>query len=254
MQRKPIVYGYARISTRKQKLERQTYNIKQAYPDAVIITEAYTGTEIDRPNFTKLLKQLQPGDAVVFDEVSRMSRNGQEGFALYRDLYDKGITLVFLKEPHINTDVFRDRMQKRIETMTQSTGSKATDKFIQAMIDALNAYSLDIVQEQIQLAFSQAQAEVDYLHMRVREGVKKAKERYYEEEALGIPHEKGKPGRMDGQKVNEYAKAKAAKEIIKKHNRDFGGSLSDAETIKLAGCARGSYYKYKKALKAEIDA
>ena len=230
----------------KQRIERQVDNIKRAYPDAIIITEAYTGAKIDRPTFSKLLRQLRAGDTLVFDEVSRMSRNAAEGFDLYRELYDKGINLVFLKEPHINSSVYRDRTQRRIEAMTSSTGSEATDKFIQAMIDALNAYSMDIVQEQIQLSFSQAQAEVDYLRKRTSEGVRKA-------QAAGKRIGRAE-GSSAGDGFREYAKARAAKEVIRKHCKDFGGTLSDAETMKIAGCARGSYYKYKRELKAEYDA
>lgn len=245
MGRNAIIYGYARVSTMKQRISRQIDNIKQAYPNAVVITEAYTGTKIDRPAFTKLLQQLQAGDTLVFDEVSRMSRNAADGFDLYRDLYERGVNLVFLKEPHINSSVYRDRTQRRIEAMTASTGSAATDKFIQAMIDALNAYSMDLVQEQIQIAFSQAQAEVDYLHQRTSEGVRKA-------QAAGKQVGRA-AGSSAGNGFKEYEKARAAKDVILKHNRDFGGSLSDVETIKLAGCARGSFYKYKRELKAEID-
>ena len=49
------IYGYCRISTSKQNIERQERNIKAEYPTATIIREAYTGTKIDRPQFTKLL-------------------------------------------------------------------------------------------------------------------------------------------------------------------------------------------------------
>ena len=41
---------------------------------------------------------------IIFDSESRMSRNAEEGFNLYEELYLKGVTLVFIKEPHINTD------------------------------------------------------------------------------------------------------------------------------------------------------
>lgn len=241
MDRKSVIYGYARKSTMKQKIQRQIDNIRQAYPDAVIITESFTGTKIDRPAFSKLLQQVKPGDTIVFDEVSRMSRNAADGFSLYRDLYEKGVNLVFLKEPHINSSVYRDRTQKRIEAMHTSTGSAATDKFIQSMIDALNAYSMDIVQEQIQLAFAQAQAEVDYLHQRTSEGVRKA-------QAAGKQVGRA-AGSSSGSDFKEYKKATAAKEVIKKHCKDFGGTLSDAETMKIAGCARGSYYKYKREIR-----
>ena len=77
------IYGYCRVSTGHQKIERQIENIKSRYPDAVIIEETYTGTTTDRPKFNAMLKNLQPGDKVIFDEISRMSRDANEGAALY---------------------------------------------------------------------------------------------------------------------------------------------------------------------------
>lgn len=52
------IYGHCRISKKTQKIERQIENISKAYPTAIIITEAFTGTKINRPEFTKLLKKL----------------------------------------------------------------------------------------------------------------------------------------------------------------------------------------------------
>lgn len=237
------VWGYARISTMKQRLERQVDNIKRLYPEAVIITEEYTGTKIDRPAFGKLIQNVKAGDTIVFDEVSRMSRNAAEGFALYKQLYEAGVELVFLKEPHINTSVFRERTKQRIEKMTASTGSAATDKLMDTIITALNDYAMDIVAEQIELAFTQAEAEVEYLHQRTREGVAKAR-------AAGKQIGRAE-GTSAGEGFKEYAKARSAKEIIRKHSKSFGGTLNDAETMRLAGCSRNSYYRYKAQLKAE---
>ena len=81
------IYGYCRISTAKQSIDRQIRNIKAEYPTAHIVQEAYTGTSIFRPEWMKLYRVLKAGDTVVFDSVSRMSRNAEEGFALYEDLY-----------------------------------------------------------------------------------------------------------------------------------------------------------------------
>ena len=215
---KSIIYGYARVSTPKQKLKRQTDNINNAYPAAVIVTEEYTGTRIDRPAFTKLLEQIKKerkrGNAVtlVFDEVSRMSRNAEEGFSLYQ-----------------------------IDAMTATTGSAATDKFIQAVIEALNVYAMDLVQEQIKLAFIQAEKEVQYLRKRTKEGIQKAREEGKQIGRAGAA--------VEGVDFTEYEKATKAKSIILKHSKDFGGTLSDAEVIKLAGCCRNSFYKYKRELK-----
>lgn len=67
----------------------------------------YTGTSITRPEWLKFYRILRAGDVVVFDSVSRMSRNAEDGFALYEDLYHKGIRLVFLKEHHIDTETYK---------------------------------------------------------------------------------------------------------------------------------------------------
>lgn len=49
-----------------------------------------------------LLNKVKPGDTIIFDEVSRMSRNADDGFSLYMELVSKGISLVFRKEWHID--------------------------------------------------------------------------------------------------------------------------------------------------------
>ena len=76
------LYGYCRISTKKQSIDRQIRNIKKEYPSAIILTEEYTGTKLDRPEWSKLYKNIKAGDTIIFDEVSRMSRNAEEGFKL----------------------------------------------------------------------------------------------------------------------------------------------------------------------------
>ena len=54
-----MLYGYCRISTGKQNIERQIRNIKAEYPDAVIVKEIYTGTKTaGRVNWLKLLKRV----------------------------------------------------------------------------------------------------------------------------------------------------------------------------------------------------
>jgi len=224
---KNTVYGYCRISTMKQKLQRQIDNIKREYPDAVIMTEEYTGTTVDRPTWNKLQKRLKSGDTVVFDEVSRMSRNAEEGFALYEELFNRGVNLVFLKERHIDTEVYRQALQNSV-SMT------GTD--VDCILEGVNKYLMILAKRQIEIAFATAQHEVDYLHQRTSEGVRKAQA------------EGKQVGRATGSKV-ETAKAKAAKEVIRKHSKDFNGSLTDAEVIKLTGIARNTYYKYKREMR-----
>ena len=223
------IYGYARVSTMRQSTERQIENIKSKYPEAIIIAESYTGTKLDRPQWSKLYNQLREGDTIVFDEVSRMSRNAEEGFSLYKELYEKGINLIFLKESTLNTDTFRNASNKM-----ELTGERKTDVLIKAM----NELSMIIAEEQIQRAFESAQHEVDFLHQRVSEGVRRA-------QAQGK-----RIGTQSGDKLTTK-KSIASKEVILKHSKDFGGTLNDIELMKMTNLSRNTFYKYKRELKGE---
>lgn len=223
---KARTYGYARISTKKQSIERQIRNIKEYCEDAIIYQEAYTGTKIDRPEFDKMLKQIRKGDTIIFDSVSRMSRNAEEGFNLYEELYNKGINLVFLKESYINTDVYKEALNGKVEM----TG---TD--VDCILKGINEYFMVLAKKQIAIAFEQSQKEVDDLHKRTSEGIETAKRN-------------GKQiGQKEGVKLTTK-KSIQAKEIIKKHSKDFNGTLTDIEVMKLTGLARNTYYKYKREL------
>lgn len=100
-------YGYCRISTPKQNIDRQVRNILSAFPNAKIYKEIYTGTKTTgRKKLEEIVKLARSGDTIIFDSVSRMSRNADEGVGLYMQLYDEGVNLVFVKEPHINTATY----------------------------------------------------------------------------------------------------------------------------------------------------
>ena len=156
------MYGYCRISTKQQSIDRQIRNIKSSYDNAVIIQEVYTGTKQDRPEWNKLYKQVKTGDTIIFDSVSRMSRNADEGFSLYEELYNKGIELVFLKEPHINTNTYK----KALESNISMTGTN-----VDFILEGVNKYLMSLAKEQIRLAFEQSEKEVQDLHQRTKEGI-----------------------------------------------------------------------------------
>lgn len=57
-------YGYCRISRKTQNIERQERNILEAYPEARISKEAYTGTKLQgRKRLDEILKQIKAGIA-----------------------------------------------------------------------------------------------------------------------------------------------------------------------------------------------
>ena len=227
------IYGYCRISTKKQNIERQVRNIQNIYPNAIIIQEAYTGTKVlGREKFNKLLKEIKECDKIVFDSVSRMSRNAQEGFKLYEELFNKGIELEFIKEPHINTTTYKKASQDNI----QLTGTN-----LDFILEGINKYLLSLAEEQIKLAFMQAEKEVKDLQQRTKEGIREAKAK----------------GKVIGQKEGTKLKTKRGAEIkqkILRYSKCFNATgFADKECMEIIGTTRNTYYKYKKELLEELE-
>lgn len=233
-------YGYCRISRKEQNIDRQERNIKALYPDAIIIKEAYTGTRVEgRKEFEKLIAKADSSTRIVFDSVSRMSRNAEEGFQLYKELFARGVELVFLKEPQIDTETYKSSMERQVSTAIDS-GDLATNELITAITEAINRYTMRLAERQIFLAFQQAEKEVEDLHQRTKEGIETAR--------LA-----GKQiGAVAGRKLN-VKKSITAKEQILKYSKDFNGTLTDIEVMKLVGIANNTYYKYKRELKETLN-
>lgn len=220
------IYGYCRISRKTMNIERQIRNIKSEYPDAIIVEEAFTGTTIERPKWIKLMNNIKTGDTIVFDSVSRMSRNSEEGCDTYFKLFDSNIKLVFLKEHYIDTEIYKNNIKDKIEL----SGTDEDEIFL-----GINNYFRKLAMKQIRIAFEQAEKEVKDLRQRTREGIETARLN----------------GKQIGQKRGvtiETNKSKSSKDLIKKYSKDFGGTLNDKDVIRLIGISRNSYYKYKKQL------
>lgn len=223
-------YGYCRISTAQQSIERQVRNIKAAYSAAIIVQEVYSGTQFQgRKELEKILRQVKAGDAIIFDSVSRMSRDALEGFEVYQELFNRGVRLIFLKEPHIDTEIYR----KAIQSSIAMTGTN-----VDFILQGINQYLLALAKEQIVIAFAQAEKEVQDLRQRTREGIETARLN----------------GKQIGQRTGAKLKVKKAiraKEEIIKYSKDFDGQLDDPDVIRLVGVARNTYYRYKKQLRQE---
>ena len=230
-----MIYAYCRVSTPHQRLERQITNITEVYPNATIIREFYTGTTQSRPHWDRLMAIIKKEDTIVFDSVSRMSRNAGEGFKDYKVLYELGVNLVFLNEPLINTSVF-DATKNNLLNVNIETGNAAVDAFFKGNIELINNFMMAIAEEQIKTAFDQAEKEVTDLHSRISQGMREAKKN-------GT-----KIGLTNGATLTTK-KSLECKAIIQKHSKDLGGSLEDPDVIKLCGCSRNSYYKYKREIK-----
>ena len=223
------IYGYARISTANQSIERQERNIKAVYADAIIVKEVFTGTQVDgRVEWDKIYKKVNAGDTIVFDSVSRMSRNATEGVELYMELFNKGVNLVFLKESYINTEVYKSTIEQTIG----ATGNDIADIYIEATNKVIKL----LAEKQIIKAFEQAEKEVQDLRQRTREGIETARLN-------------GKQiGRADGTNV-QTKKSVEMKEKIRKMAKSFDGNMTDKEVIETLKIARNTYFKYKREMK-----
>lgn len=228
-------HAYTRVSTPHQKLQRQITNILDKFPSAIVWKEHFTGTTQDRPVWEKLISTITEGSTIIFDSVSRMSRNAEEGFKDYKSLYERGINLIFLNEPMINTEVF-EATKKNLLSVSVETGNEAVDNFFKGNIELINNFLMALAEQQIKTAFEQSEKEVLDLHTRISEGIREAKKN-------GV-----KVGLTKGTTLTTK-KSVECKKIISKHSKDFGGTLTDIDVIKLCGCSRQSYYKYKAEIK-----
>lgn len=228
-----IVYGYARCSTKKQDPQRQFRNISSVCSTVRFFFDAYTGTKMDgRKDWQKLMKLVKPGDTIIFDSVSRMSRNAEEGVAEYKRLYTMGVHLKFIKEPHIDTSVFEAARTQRVPM----TGTS-----VDLILEGINNYLMAVAEQQIILAFQESEREVLRLRERTREGIVTAKA-------------KGKrPGRKENAKVITK-RSIYVKQRITELSKEFDGNLKDKDIIELLHVGHNTYYKYKNELKEQQKA
>lgn len=178
---------------------------------------------------------------MIFDSVSRMSRNADEGVNLYFDLFERKINLVFIKEHYIDTALYQENLKDKIEL----SGTDEDEIFI-----GLNNYFRKLAQRQIRIAFEQSEKEVNDLRQRTKEGIETARI-------------KGKQiGGVLGSELT-IKKKKPIQDMIIKYSKDFNGNNTDCEVIAIIksqtytnkngvqhnyNISRNTYYKYKKEL------
>ena len=103
---KNTIYGYARVSTKKQaddgnSLEDQEKKLRDAGA-TVIIKEKYTGSVNKRPELDKLLQEIKPGDTLIVTTLDRIARSTSHGIELIDRLTEKNITVHILNLGTLN--------------------------------------------------------------------------------------------------------------------------------------------------------
>lgn len=215
-------YKYARKSKPKQKFARQIKNLQEFCPEGELIKECYTGTTQERPLWQRLMGKVQEGDTIIFDSVSRMSRNSDEGVADYLALYNKGVHLIFLKEPNINTDVYKETVSRY---KFEHTGQE-----IDFVLEGIERFLIALAEKQIRIAFDQAEKEVADIQQRTKEG-------------LAAIADKKQLGRKKGTKITTKKSIKA-KKFIAKHAKAFGGTMTNVQVMDAVHISKNTFYKY----------
>ena len=99
------VYGYARVSSTEQHLDRQIEALS-AYgvEDRHIIADKQSGKDFSRPGYQTLKGQLlREGDVLVIKELDRLGRNYEQIKSEWHELRQMGIDVVVIDMPMLST-------------------------------------------------------------------------------------------------------------------------------------------------------
>ena len=144
-------YTYMRISTKesndKQSFNRQEKSLK-VYAESnnieylLSFKDDTSGSTFDRQAWNKLENIIQKGDTIVFKEISRFTREAENGYKKYMELMQKGINLIFLDNPTVSTDYIKNL------TDIANTQNLVTKTALDSIIKLLLIVELDRVQQE----------------------------------------------------------------------------------------------------------
>ena len=143
-------YSYKRISTdsEKQNFNRQIKSLERYASEHGIeylleFTEEKSAKNFsDRPQFKKLDKLLQDGDTVVFKDLSRFTREAENGYKKYMEWIDRGISIVFIDNPTVSSDYIRQMIK------TAESQDIVTKTAMEGVIKLLLIVELDRAEQQ----------------------------------------------------------------------------------------------------------
>lgn len=104
------VYGYARVSTRDQNLDRQLRALA-GFPveRRRVFADKASGKDFDRPAYRRLMARLRPGDVLVIKSIDRLGRDYNEILEQWRALTKrKRVDVVVLDMPLLDTRTTRN--------------------------------------------------------------------------------------------------------------------------------------------------
>ena len=217
-------FKYMRISTKeergKQKYNRQekaidTYARENGIEFIAEFKEDESGKDFDnRKEWQRLEKLLQSGDTIIFKDISRFTREAENGYKKYMELLNNGINLVFLDNPTVNTDYIKELL------------NVAEQQNLIAKISLENTIKLLLYVE-----LDRAEQERLILINRIKAGISASGKKQGRKEGVPI-------------KLSETLKADI-KEYLKDRN------ITKAEVMKKHNISRNTLVKYIDLVKAE---
>ena len=104
-----MIYGYCRVSTKEQNLDRQMLAMKvHDIPDKNVYCDKESGKDFNRPAWKALAKKLRQGDVLYIKSIDRLGRDYDEILKTWRTITEKDVGIVVLDMPLLNTANDRD--------------------------------------------------------------------------------------------------------------------------------------------------
>lgn len=211
------VYGYHRVSTKEQKLDRGISEITK-YCETnnlnleKIFTDKLTGKNFDRPRYTVLKEDiLQSGDTLIITEIDRLGRNKEGILKELRDLNEQGVRVRILEIPSTLTDFEKYGDNKIVQLYTEMMGNLLIELF--AIF---------------------AQTEIEKKEKRQREGIEQMRAR----------GEWGRYGRPRAATLKQFAAV---------YQRVLKNEITRTEATRLLGISDCTYYRYQRELGKQIS-
>ena len=213
------IYAYMRISTAEerglQKYSRQEKALERYAEQngiAYLITfkEDKSGkTFVGRDEWHRLEKIAQPGDMIVFKDITRFTREAENGYSKYMELMNKGVELVFIDNPTVSTDYIKDLLH------IAESQEIVTKTVMESMVKILLISEL-----------ARAEKERETLSKRIKDGIEASEK---------------KSGRKTGQldKMTDDLKAD-----ILKYLADTKREIKAADIMRKHGISRNTFKKY----------
>ena len=134
-------YSYMRISTKEeramQKYSRQESALKKYAEQHNVeylleFREDQSGKSFEnRKEWNKLERLLQSGDTVVFKDISRFTREAENGYKKYMELMERGIELVFIDNQTVSTGYIKQLLNiAKAQNLVAKTSLESTIKLL----------------------------------------------------------------------------------------------------------------------------